>query len=139
MKQVLNYYGVNKSQDTIAKALGTTTDGTAMSRIPGVLNKYQSKRTYKFYKYSSKADFEKKVLLSVANGYPVVIDVRTVDYASQWGYSTKGHFMCISGFNLNNNKLIVNDPHTRYYGRKSYDSDLVYKVVNAHFNQAIIY
>lgn len=139
VQEVLKFYGVNKSQKTLASDLGTTTDGTAMSRIPRVLNKYQKKRTYKYYNYSSKADFEKKVLLSVANGYPVVIDIRTTNYKTQWGYSTKGHFMCISGFNTSKNTLTVNDPHYKYYGKKTYSADLVYNVVNAHPNKAIIY
>lgn len=47
--------------------------------------------------------------------------------------------MCISGFNISNNTLTVTDPHTRYYGKKTYSSDLVYNVVNAHFRKAIIY
>lgn len=139
VQQVLKFYGVNKSQKTLASDLGTTTDGTVMTYILRVLNKYQKKRTYKYYNYSSKADFEKKVLLTVANGYPVVIDVNTTNYKSQWGYSTSGHYMCISGFNISNNTLTVTDPHTRYYGKKTYSSDLVYNVVNAHFRKAIIY
>lgn len=140
-KQVLSHYSVNKTQKQLAKALGTTTDGTTMTNIPGVLNKYQDKHTYKYYNYSSKDDFQKKVLLSIANGYPVVIDIKTknTSYASDWGYNTNGHYMNISAFNIKNNTITVTDPHPTYCRVKAYKADLVYNVVNSHWRKAIIY
>ena len=44
-KIVLKHFGVSKSQDEIAKSLGTTKDGTIFDNIAPTLNSYQKKNT----------------------------------------------------------------------------------------------
>lgn len=140
VKEVLNYMlGTSKTQDQYASDLGTTTDGTTMTNIPDVLNKYQSSCYYIYTEISSMSEWSSDVSFDINLNHPVVIDIKST--TSNWPYATSGHYMCISGYDNSGSTAYawVADPHPTYYGTYKYTAEKVYTVNMAHFRHAIVW
>lgn len=134
-------------QDTLANKynLRTTTDGTDMTLISGVINKYLKKYSSKI-KYSmdnigTQEEWKKKVLKSLSNNKPVILDINSSSYSSDWGYYTSGHFLNVSGYRVKNGEeeIKVTDPALLDKREKWHSLSLVYKVNNAHWRKSMIW
>ena len=141
VKEVLQYYnGTSSSQKTYAKELGTTKDGTDMTKIPDVLNNHENKNNYLYNQFDSWSDWDRYVKFDMENNYPTVIDINS-SKCKFWRYKTTGHYMCISGYDDSGSTTYayVADPHNRYSGTYEYNADYVYEVNNDHWRHAVIW
>ena len=143
VKQVLHYInGSSLSQKTYANKdnLNTTTSGTNMVNIDGVLNKYQTRNRYVYSQFANYDEWHTRVRYDMVYGIPTVIDINSIGN-SNWKYSTEGHFLCISGYDNSSGTLYnyVADPHYTYPGTYKYKASVVYAVNRAHFRSAVIF
>lgn len=141
VQQTIKFYkGSAPSQDTIASQLGTTTDGTDMTRIAGVVNNNLGYSQYSMIAIGTQTDWANKVTYALSINKPVIIDIKAAS-GSGWPYTTNGHFMNVSGHDRSSSvsKAKVTDPWKLGLGSHWYNESLVYKVNNAHFRQAMIW
>jgi hypothetical protein len=107
------------SQQTLATAMGTTTNGTNHIGLPAAqLNKYLNPGT----KYVSRsidwtatpaqtAQLKKDLVARISSGFPIVANV-----VSGWrppGYPTSGtiyHYVAVVGYDANGDKALIADP-----------------------------
>ncbi len=140
-KQVLHYInGTSLSQSTYAGELGTTQNGTTMTKIDDVLNKHQTRNRYTYSEFNSYSEWEQRVQYGMIYLSPPVIDINSQNN-SHWRYTTSGHYMCISGYTTESDKTYtrVADPHYIYAGTYKYEASVVYAVNKAHWRHAIIF
>ncbi len=137
-KQVIHYIkGYSSSQGTYANLLNTTNDGTVMSVIDDVLRS----KTGKNYIYSSIGSYDSwfyKVKYGINTYMPSVMDINTQNVSS-WPYSTSGHYVNTSGYDVNNQSVRITDPYWKGLGNKWYNSHNVYSANNNHWRKAIIW
>ena len=130
-------YYLNKtspSQDTIASALGTTTDGTDGSKIPTYLNKQQDEVAYTIVSINNASTFRSKIDSAMNNDYPVVLRVK-FSSDSAFGYNTAGHFLNLGGQTAGATQYEMVDP---YYGYSSGPSSSAYSLPSEDVYQAVI-
>jgi hypothetical protein len=140
VKQTLHYLkGSSLTQESYASQLGTTTSGTDMTRIPGVLNNNYNGYVYSYIGIGTFYDWLGKVMYSLDGSRPAVIDIKATT-GSNWPYTTNGHFLNVSGLEwIDTPKAMVTDPYIKGLGSNWYTAETVYNVNNAHFRQAIIW
>lgn len=128
-KQNTNYYctvasckaamqyltGSSSSQETIAAALGTTTDGTIFSNAKKYLNSHQSSNTYIFKTSGASLstmqnDFYSAIIIYDA---PPLITVK-LSTTDGWAYNTSGHTMCICGARGDRAYFRIADPYIKW-------------------------
>lgn len=139
--QTVNYLTKKSySQSTMAKALGTTKDGTAMGNIPGVVNKYVGKKiNYTKRDIGKYGDFCTSLYTALSKNRPVILDIKA-DKGSGWAFTTKGHFCNVSGVEYSSRGSFVSvvDPNSKNSVDR-YTAKVVYNVTNAHWNHAFIW
>lgn len=139
VKQVLHYInGVSQSQDDYAAELGTTSAGTDMTRIPGVLNSHISGYEYAYDDIGTAATWLNIVRTSLYNNKPAILDINTVGRKPPFPYESEGHFVNVSGYDGVNAKVRITDPYDDEQKRWYSVNDL-YGANSAHWRKAIIW
>ncbi|NLA43361.1 hypothetical protein GX865_04405 [Candidatus Saccharibacteria bacterium] len=128
----------------------TSQAGTGFHAIVKELNKNQSWR-YEVGVFTSQTQWLNWAKLSLRNYKPIIIDINS--YGSNWPYATAGHYMVVSGLNLDyqgaspsdiNLQAIVqtvkiNDPYRSGEGIKWHPFSRIYGMNYQHKDNAIIY
>lgn len=141
VQQTLKFYKSSvPSQSNLAKQLGTTTDGTILSNIPGVLNNNLGYKQYSKVAIGTQTDWINKVTYSLSIDKPVILDIKAVS-GSGWSYTTAGHYLNVSGYDrrTSTHKTKITDPYQKKLGNTWYKTSLVYKVNNAHSLKMMIW
>lgn len=128
------------SQTVLANQLGTTTDGTDMTKISGVLNNNLGYTQYSLISIGTQTDWINKVTYALSINKPVILDIKATSN-SGWPYTTAGHFLNVSGYDRRTTtaKTKITDPWIGKLGDTWYNTSTVYAVNNAHFRQAMIW
>lgn len=136
--------GSSPSQDTIAKALGTTTAGTDGTRIPKYVNTQLDRVEYFIYNVGTdKEGMRNAIDIDMRSGYPAMLRVK-IESGTEFGYTTDGHFLNVGGQTAGATKYRIVDP---YYGYKNGPKashynvpfDEVYTAVKTHFAHHLYY
>ncbi len=138
VKQVVHYInGSSKSQDDYASMLKTTSSGTDMTAIPGVLKK-ETGYNYIYKEGATKnySDWLYQLQRSVDVSRPAIIDVQDSS-GSVLPYTTNGHFVNISGYSTNS-ELRITDPYSPGLGNKWYSTSGIHKINDVHCRRGII-
>lgn len=139
VKQVVHWInGSSNSQDWYAKKLGTTSNGTDMTRIPDVLNECIDEQYYVYSSMGTQTEWMDKIRSSVYNDRPAILDIYTVQLyeEKEFPYPSRGHFVNVSGYS--STQVMITDPYDER-GNVWYDIDVLYRANEAHFRQAIIW
>jgi hypothetical protein len=157
---VLHSQGRSVAQSTLAKELGTTSGGTAIERIPAVLNKY--KRVYIKYVHVPRTSISGIALVRSIITYAVdrnscaVPCVNPYPYTNSAGYYSPGlptysgtraagHYVVIRGYDISSTRDYVYyfDPHyssTHYGTRRATVSAMARSVLVKNYgSQGIVY
>ncbi len=138
-KQTLQYItGKSYKQGDIAKALGTTKDGTDGTQIIKYLNMKQKKVNYMISTTTNITELKKRIChdITVANTPPIVRLKFEQKKDNNWQFSTKGHFLNISGYSRGMKKVQLTDPNIRrLFGN---DKTGKYDVTIKELRQALI-
>lgn len=141
VQQTIKFYkGTAPSQEAIASQLGTTTQGTDMTKIAGVINNNLGYSQYSMVAIGTQTDWANKVTYALSINKPVILDIKAVS-GSGWPYTTNGHFLNVSGHDrsTSTSKAKVTDPWVKGLGDHWYTESLVYKVNNAHTRKSMIW
>jgi len=116
VKAAMQYLtGSSDSQDTIAKALGTTKSGTPFSAARTYLNENQDENYYVSKSASTSLEVMQSNFESAIDTYdaPPLI---SVSFSSDdgWPYDTSGHTMCISGKRDDLEYFRLADPYIKW-------------------------
>ena len=139
VKQVVHWVnGSSNSQQWYANKLGTTTEGTNMTDIPGVVNDCINEHHYVYSSMGTQAEWMNKIRSSIYNERPAILDINTTQlYADKkFPYKTDGHFVNVSGYSAT--QVRITDPNDAA-GNVWYDIDVLYSANDAHFRKAIIW
>lgn len=139
VKQVVHWInGSSNSQQWYATQLGTTTDGTNMTNIPGVVNSCIDEQHYVYSAIGTQTEWMDKIRSSVYNSRPAILDINTVQLYEDgnFPYPTEGHFVNVSGYSTT--QVRITDPNDAA-GNVWYDISVLYSANNAHFRQAIVW
>ncbi len=125
-KSMVQYLkGSSDSQDTIAKAMGTTTNGTARSKIAPYLNSQQSKEYYVYVSEPTPTAIRDNLYhIIVTKKAPASISIAGTT-TSDWYYTTGGHHLVVNAIYSDKSIIQVADPlggkvgNTPYYYEKS--------------------
>ena len=119
--------------------LGTTSNGTDMTRIAPVL-RYYTGADYNYVSIGTYNNWCEQIIGALSTGLPPIIDINTKN-VSAWPYSTSGHFLNISGYSSNPYTISVRvtDPFEKGLGNHWYSGTVVYQANNNHFRQAMIW
>ena len=112
VKQVVHWVnGSSNSQDWYAEKLGTTSAGTTMTNIPGVLNDCIDEEFYVYSSIGTQAKWLDKVRSSIYNERPAVLDINTLELYDEekFPYPTDGHFVNVSGYS--STQVRITDPN----------------------------
>ena len=142
VKQVVNRInGSSLSQDEYAALLGTTEDGTDMKMIPGVINTCIDERYYVYSAITTQKEWMERIRISIYFDRPAVLDINTESLFEQkkFPYSTKGHFINVSGYSDTEGVVYITDPHPNFTGTAEYSQDILYSANTAHFRKAIVW
>lgn len=106
VKQVVHFLnGSSQNQTFYAGKLGTTTDGTDFSKIPKVLNDYQTSNTYSYRSFDSNefVTWQSVMILTTDWGYPAVLDLKiTPQNMPYYKSNVAGHILNTSGYDARN-------------------------------------
>lgn len=135
--------GSSPSQDTIAKALGTTTAGTDGTRIPKYVNTQLDRVEYFIYQVNNEDGMRSAIDTDMRSGYPAMLRV-CIQGTTDFGYTTNGHFLNVGGQTAGATKYTIVDPYYGYdHGPKSshyeVSSNQVYKAIKNHFAHHLYY
>ena len=140
-RQVIDYLnGSSASQDTYARLLGTTSQGTEMPKIRDVLNQKTSK-TYRYNQIGSESTWMNRIETDIKKEKPVVLDIKASN-TSEWPYTTKGHYINTSGIDSKTGhdvRIRITDPYWKAFGNRWCTADELYNVNSNHFRQAMIW
>lgn len=140
VQQTIKFYkGSAPSQDSLASQLGTTTAGTDMTKIAGVINNNLGYSQYSMIAIGTEDDWINKVTYALSINKPVILDIKA--QINDWPYNTNGHFLNVSGYNrsVSPHQTKVTDPWEKKLGDSWYSTSVVYKVNYAHFRRAMIW
>jgi hypothetical protein len=148
VKTALSYFGVRPTWATLAGDLGTTTNGTSMSRVDDVLRSY-SGRSYTYRQVTNSSDFYNHVVYSLlTKKRPMIVDARIV---AGWGPYRKdhaGHIICMDAFDWGHSTVRLNDSFNEATwvsgggatgGLNTYDRSLVLNAVMLHPMHQIVF
>jgi len=146
VKQVVQYLkSSSKTQQQYAQALGTTTSGTDMTRIPSVLNSEIGSRWYYIYSsIGSYGNWTDKIIYCASNGIPVVLDINTTSVPA-FPYNSSGHFVNTSGVDFRilssgtRSKVRITDPWGPGLGNRWYNASDLYAANNNRWRKAFIW
>lgn len=138
VKQVLHYINnTSLSQDDYAKELGTTSAGTDMTKIPGVLNAHIVGGSYAYADIGNAANWLTIVRTSLYNDRPAILDINTNENYD-FPYRSSGHFVNVSGYDGVPAKVRITDPNDSYQ-HAWYTVNSLYGANSAHWRKAIIW
>lgn len=115
-KQTLQYItGKSYKQGDIAKAIGTTKDGTDGTQIVKYLNMKQKKVNYMISTTTNVAELKRRIChdITIADAPPIARLKFEQKEDNNWKFSTKGHYLNISGYNRGMKKVQLTDPNIR--------------------------
>jgi hypothetical protein len=148
VQTALSYFGIAPAQSTIAGRLGTTTSGTAMSKIDDVLRAYTG-RGYTYHGITSVGDFNGHVEWAVGQQRrPIIVDVRIQAPWGPYRLDHAGHIICVDGFNWGPCTIRVNDSFDEHAwqsgggftgGPTTYDRGLLFTGVWRHSGHPIVF
>lgn len=134
------YYGTSQlpSQDTIAAALGTTTDGTDVQPIVNYFNSNFSKTYASQWYFSSASNLFNYVVQDASQNKPTVAFIQNTN-TTNWRYSVDAHFLCFEGYvddtSTGTHNIYVVDPflngHNIAGGKYSVSQNNAYSVTTA--------
>lgn len=137
--QTLEYHGsYGHTQASLARDLGTTSNGTDGLNIVDVLNANQSKVNYVVAPVSTQEKMMIALNTSIAGiSSPAVLRL-SIKKGGNWIYDSNGHFMNVSGISNDYAILRVTDPFIQWKNSSSTGSyyvtdDEVYKATTNHF------
>ena len=140
-QQVIKYVtGTSYTQTQLAEKLKTTLDGTDMTKVAPVMKSLTGKN-YIMSPIVSVYKWRERIKTGMNNNMPPILDINTQN-VSGWPYATSGHFINISGINIQNGNPIlvrITDPYVKGLGNKWYTEDQVYAANSAHFRQSMIW
>ncbi|MBQ8813542.1 MAG: C39 family peptidase [Lachnospiraceae bacterium] len=147
VKQVVHFIkGQSKEMSEYAALLGTTSDGTDMTVIPGVLNQELGIGTVYTYEdqFADQTEWQNLLKASMDNSLPAILDIdssQVYDGSGECGfpYETTGHFVNMSGYDYETMAFRIADPTRLGYGNHWVDMDVLYRVNMDHFRHAIIH
>jgi hypothetical protein len=138
-RAALTAFSVTPSQSTLATKMKTNSDGTYASKIPGVLNSYQSRNTYHDSKSTdSSKNLFARVQVDVANGWkaPLIplVQGHSLPIWSSNGYHGL-HFISLYGYGSDGVSIKYFDPVDAnvLYGRHVVNRKYVYAAMNAKY------
>lgn len=146
VKQVVQYVkGSSKTQEQYAQLLGTTTAGTNMTNISGIMNNEIGNRwDYLYAQIGSYGNWTSKIIYCASCGIPVVLDINTTGVPAI-PYNSTGHYVNTSGVNFRVltgrivRKVRITDPYGPGLGNIWYKAADLYTANNAHYRHAFIY
>lgn len=137
--QTLEYHGsYGHTQTSLARDLGTTSNGTDGLNIVDVLNTNQNKVYYIVVNLSTKENMMGSLISSIAGiSSPAVLRLN-ITKGGNWIYESKGHFMNVSGVSDTYSVVRVTDPFIQWKDSSStgsyyVTSDEVYTAIDNHF------
>ncbi|WP_312355723.1 C39 family peptidase [Aminipila sp.] len=141
VKQTLTYInGKADSQSSIAKAIGTTTDGSALINMVGYVNeKKQAYVGYEIVQDPNIAEIQTCINYSCNIGNPIMCRLK-FSKGGDWAYSTSGHYMNANGYKDYGGYIYVTDPNIKRVDPSSNGSYYVhvnslYYATHNHFAQ----
>lgn len=139
VKQVVHFLnGSSNSQAYYAEKLKTTTSGTDMTLIPGVI-KTETGVEYAYDSIGTESSWFDKIFVSVMNEQPAILDINTQN-VSAFPYSSAGHFVNVSGYDATGTKQVrITDPYVKGLGNRWYNATDLYTANSNHFRQAILW
>ena len=112
VNQVVCYVtGTYRQQSFYATELGTTTAGTDMTRITGVLNEYIYEDHYVYSSIGTRSEWLEKIRYSLDCNRPAVLDINTEDTTLGFPYTSEGHFVNVSGYDGSSGTVRITDPN----------------------------
>lgn len=139
VNQVVCYVtGTYRQQSFYATELGTTTAGTDMTRITGVLNEYIYEDHYVYSSIGTRSEWLEKIRYSLDCNRPAVLDINTEDTTLGFPYTSEGHFVNVSGYDGSSGTVRITDPNDPN-GNVWYPIRNLYAANNNHFRKAIIW
>ncbi|WP_312044741.1 C39 family peptidase [Anaerotignum sp.] len=145
VKQTLHYInGYSSSQDSIARAIGTTDDGSDLEPMVDYINDHKDYgSTYVIISQPSKSKILRMVEYAVDHGTPVVCRLKFKKTGS-WEYKTNGHFLNANGYNSYGDEILLTDPYIKRVKPSAGGSYWVslsdlYRATNDHFAQEMAY
>ena len=148
VQTALTYYGATPTQSTIAGRLGTTSLGTAMSKVDDVL-RYYTGLWYTYHSVTSVGDFNGHVEWAIGQKRrPMIVDVRIQAPWGPYRYDHAGHIICVDGFNWTPCTIRVNDSFDEHVwqsggggtgGPTTYDRGLLFTGVWRHSGHPIVF
>jgi hypothetical protein len=148
VQTALTGFGKKPTQDTLAEALGTTANGTAMSRIDDVLRAY-SGRPYTYRQVVNSSDFYNHVVYSLlAKARPLIVDVRIVAGWGDYHKDHAGHIICMDAFDWGRSTVRLNDSYNEATwvvgggntgGQTTYNRSYVLNAVMLHPQHQIVF
>ncbi len=147
VQTALTAFGLKPSQGTIAAKLGTTTGGTAMSRVDDVLRAYTG-RSYVYHNTPTASDFYGHVQYAVKTcARPMIVDVTIRPGWGPYQYAHSGHIICVDGFSWRYSTIRVNDSYDEHRamgggytaGHVTYGALCLFTGVDRHAYNPIVY
>lgn len=148
VQTALTWFNVWPSQALIAAWLGTTTNGTSMTRVDDVLRLCTGK-PYTYHRITTSSDFYNHVAYSLGSRKrPMIVDVRI---AAPWGPYRKdhlGHIICMDAFDWGRSVVWLDDSYNEASwvagggatgGHTMYDRSLVLNALALHPLRQIVY
>ena len=154
VKEIIHYFnGSSQTQAQYAATLGTTTNGTTMTVIPGVLTNAIGSDMNQYYyddTWTTFSQWATRIMTAIDEGNPVVVDVNASAGYTSIPYTGNGHYLAVIGYIYDTQThtltdVKVADPSTAcnsYYTSQGYlwytASDL-FNANAAHWRRAIIW
>lgn len=162
VKQVIHY--INGSSNSIlfyADKLGVPPEGPGayVYAIRNVLNEYQNRHTYNNIRSTDFPNLIYYIQVSLNKNCPAIINVKNTTTASGFPYITDGHYLTVSGLNLEYtgdfepqifsktdnlysspvSLIKITDTWYQGYPNNWYNSSIIYNIHNNHPGKNIIY
>lgn len=137
--QTLEWHGsYGHTQTSLARALGTTSSGTDGLNIVDVLNTNQNKVHYIVVNLSTKEKMMTSLISSTSGIRSPAVLRLNITKGGNWIYSSKGHFMNVSGISDDYSTVYVTDPFIQWKdssitGSYRVTGDEVYTATYNHF------
>lgn len=143
-----DHFGAHASQATIANWLGTTTAGTAFTKVDDALRYFAGKLYYYYGGLTEKALWLRVQHSLLDHGQPLAADVRIK--GSVWPnyvYDHAGHIVPVEGFDWRYSKIRLNDVYAEdksrsgggaTLGHRTYPRYVFWDGINRHPQKAVV-
>lgn len=114
---ILSALGVSCSEEAYWRYANSNGQGTYVYRVAQALNHFLGSNKYDFVATNNMSleEYYQTILKSLENGYPVEV-VMSVEGKSEFGYSTEGHYVVVTGVYKNEDGEYIakiNDPFSK--------------------------